>query len=275
MRMRSTGIIARRVMLVLLCSAFFLLLGSTYGSAQLSLPPPQDKLSFPTRKDFLWDGFNVVVLDPGHGGQDTGAVGPNGLREKDFTLNLAIKVERMLSDRLGLRVYLTRESDAAVPVAQRTALSNYRNADLFISLHSGAGFGREPSGTVVCFYLQDVPMTTQELNPTSSDSLLTWRWDLAHRSHMRESAEFAKILAEKVGPLYKGEARGVSEGIIQVLQGAAMPAILMEVGSMTSPSDEALLRQENTLTALASAITEAVLIFKRRVEEAILKPKVQ
>ena len=275
MSQRVTGNVLRRVLFVLIGGLLFSQIGSMYGHAQMSLPPPEDKLSFPSRKDFLWDGFNVVVLDPGHGGEDTGAVGPGGLKEKDFTLSLARKVEHMLVDRLGLLVYLTRETDEAVPVIQRTAVSNYRNADLLISLHSGAGFGREPSGTVVCFYLQDAPMTTQELNPTSSDSLLTWRWDLAHRSHMRESAEFAKILAGKVGPLYKGEDRGVSEGIIHVLQGAAMPAILMEVGSMTSPSDEALLRQENTLTALAGAITEAVLIFKRRVEEAILKPKVQ
>ncbi len=240
--------------------------------AQMSLPSPQDQFSFPARKDFLWNGFNVVVLDPGHGGEELGAVGPEGLREKDFTLKLALKLERMLVDRLGLEVYLTREKDLAVPVLERTALSNYRNADLLISLHSGAGFGRETSGAVICYYIEETPITICGHNSRASNSLLSWRWDLAHKSHLRESKEFAKILAGKVGPIFKGEARGVPEGIIQVLQGAAMPAILMEVGTITSPSDEAIMRQDDTLTALASSITEAVFIFKRHVEEAILQP---
>lgn len=240
--------------------------------AQMSLPSPQDQFSFPARKDFLWDGFNVVVLDPGHGGEEIGAVGPEGLREKDFTLKLALKLERMLVDRLGLVVYLTREKDLAIPVLERTALSNYRNADLLISLHSGAGFGRETSGAVICYYIEETPITISGQSSRNSDSLLSWRWDLAHQSHLRESEEFVKILAGKVGPIFRGEARGVPEGIIKVLQGAAMPAILMEVGTITSPSDEAILRQEDTLTALASSITEAVFIFKKHVEKAILQP---
>lgn len=269
------GFFHRRAKFLLLWMAFLFFLGSDNGRAQMSLPPPQDEFSFPGRKDFLWDGFNVVVLDPGHGGKDIGVVGPEGLREKDFTLSLARKVRRMLEDRLGLTVYLTREDDAAVPVEQRTALSNYRNADLLISLHCAGGFVRQPSGAVVCFYLEDNPTTTPKPGLAPADSLLSWRWYLAHRSHLRESAEFAKIVAGKVGPLFKGEARGVPDGMIQVLQGAAMPAILMEVSSLTALSDEAILRREDTLTALAGAIAEAVHLFKRRLEGTTLQPSDQ
>ncbi|MBW2147048.1 MAG: N-acetylmuramoyl-L-alanine amidase [Deltaproteobacteria bacterium] len=266
------SIFHRRALLILFGGLILALSVSVSNWAQMSLPSPQDQSSFPARKDFLWDGFNVVVLDPGHGGGEIGAVGPEGLREKDFTLKLARKVERMLVDRLGLVVYLTREKDVAVPVLQRTASSNNRNADLLISLHSGAGFGRETSGAVICYYIEETPMPIAGLNSRAFDSLSSWRWDLAHQFHLRESAEFAKILAGKVGPIFKGEARGVPRGIIQVLQGAAMPAILMEVGTITAPSDEAILRQEETLTALASSITEAVFIFKRQIEEAVLQP---
>jgi N-acetylmuramoyl-L-alanine amidase len=275
MSKRLIGIFLLRAEYLLLWVAIFVLAGSVNGSAQMSLPSPQDKFSFPSRKDFLWDGFNVVVLDPGHGGKDIGVVGPEGFREKDFTLNLARKIKRMLEDRLGLTVYLTREDDVAVSVEERTALSNYRNADLFISIHCAGGFARQPPGAVVCFYLEDNPATIPKPAPAPADSLLSWRWNLVHRSHLLESAEFAKIVAGKVGPLFKGEARGVPDGMIQVLQGAAMPAILMEVGSMTALSDEAILRREDTLTALAGAIVEAVQLFKSRVEGTTLPPSDQ
>lgn len=240
--------------------------------AQMSLPSPSDDYSLPARKDSLWDGFNVVVIDPGHGGEDIGAAGPEGLTEKDFTLKLALKIERTLVDRLGLVVYLTREKDVSLHVIERTASANNRNADLMISLHSGAGFGRETSRTVRCYYIEDPPATEEEAKAQEESAMASWRWNTAHRTHVKESAEFAKILAGKVGPVFKGEALSVPGGLLKVLQGASMPAVLVETGTITAPSDEAVLRKEETISALSGSITEAVIIFKRRLDEITPKP---
>ena len=269
------GNCVKRSFFAILYGLFVALSAPLHLDAQMSLPSPQDKFSFPSRRDFLWDGFNVVVIDPGHGGENTGAVGPGGLKEKDFTLNLAKKLQRMLIERLGVKAYLTRERDEAVPDVDRTALANHRSADLFISLHAGAGFKREATGTVVCFYLEDTSITASSSSKDTEDFLVSWRWDRAHQWHRQESAEFAGILARKVGPLFKGEYRGVPEGIIHVLRGAAMPAALVEVASITAPYDESVLSKEETLEALSSAITEAVSVFKRRVEGGAVQPETQ
>jgi len=226
-------------------------------------------------------GQLTVVLDPGHGGHETGAVGPMGLMEKDIVLNLALRLRQMLTDRLGVRVIMTRTEDVFVPLQDRTAIANRAKADFFISLHMNGAtkrgamgfetyyFTREPSDSDARASAQreNLVIEADGTRGKDQDSLLrTILADMAVTRDMRESSELAEFVLTSLDKLLKVENRGVKSGPFYVLATAAMPAILIESAFITNPKEERKLRQEAYRQRVAEALYDGIAKYKVRYE---------
>ena len=184
------------------------------------------------------DRFDTVVIDAGHGGDDSGARGPGGHLEKDLVLDLA----RLLSNRLraeGLRVVLTRRSDTFVPLETRTAIANDARGDLFISIHANAAQDAEVRGTETFFlsleasdeYARQVAMRENASFPGASqsvvpvdDPLVAILGDMIANEHSWESNAFARMAQAKLGGIHPEGSRGVKQAPFVVLMGVQMPA---------------------------------------------------
>lgn len=226
----------------------------------------------------------TVVLDPGHGGHDTGAVGPTGLMEKDVVLDLALRLRRLLTRRLGMRVIMTRSDDVFVPLQERTAIANRARADFFLSLHlngattRGAGgfetfyFTREPSDNDARMSAQRENLIIEPNGAAGKDLeplLKTTLADLAVTRDMRESSELAELVLASLGKLLKMESRGVKSGPFYVLATAAMPAVLVEGAFITNPQEERRLQQEAYRQRLVEALYEGIAKYKVRYERRV------
>ncbi len=226
----------------------------------------------------------TVVLDPGHGGHDTGAVGPSGLLEKDVVLDLALRLRRLLRDRLGVRVIMTRTEDIFIPLQERTAIANRAKADFFVSLHmNGAAkrgavgfetfyFTREPSDNDARASAQreNLIIETDAARGKDQESLLRITLaDMAVTRDMRESGELAELVLTSLDKLLKVENRGVKSGPFYVLATAAMPAILVEGAFITNPKEERRLQQEAYRERVATALFEGISKYKARYERRV------
>ncbi len=208
-------------------------------------------------------GIRTVVIDPGHGGADTGVIGSSGAREKDLTLDVARRLKTAIEGRLGLRVLLTRDGDDDVGLDARSALANYNKADLFVSLHANAAVRPELRGVqVLSLGLDDYPDLPASLTkftvPTiggGTRSIGAVPWDLAQVPFATRSAAFGAMLAGRLNergvPLHP---RAVDLGPVRVLAGAHMPAVMVELGFLTHAEDEAAL----TSGALGAAVVDAL-----------------
>ena len=226
----------------------------------------------------------TVVLDPGHGGHDTGAVGPSGLMEKDVVLDLALRLRRLLTARLGIRVIMTRTEDVFVPLQERTAIANRAKADFFLSLHMngatmrGAGgfetyyFTREPSDSDARASAQRENLVIESNGAAGKDleSLLKITLaDMAVTRDMRESSELAELVLSSLDTLLKVENRGVKSGPFYVLATAAMPAILVESAFITNPKEERKLQRETYRQRVAEALYTGIAKYKVRYERRV------
>lgn len=226
----------------------------------------------------------TVVLDPGHGGHDTGAIGATGLREKDVVLDLALRLRRLLRARLGLRVIMTRTEDVFVPLQERTAIANRAKADFFISIHvNGASkrdavgfetfyFTREPSDSDARASAQreNLVIEADAARGKDQESLLrTILADMAVTRDIRESSELAELMLTSIERLLRMENRGVKSGPFYVLATAAMPAILVESAFITNPREERKLQREAYRQRLAEAMFEGIAKYKVRYERRV------
>jgi N-acetylmuramoyl-L-alanine amidase len=226
----------------------------------------------------------TVVLDPGHGGHDTGAVGPSGLMEKDVVLDLALRLRWLLTTRLGIRVIMTRTEDVFVPLQERTAIANRAKADFFLSLHMngattrGAGgfetyyFTREPSDSDARASAQRENLVIESNGAAGKDleSLLKITLaDMAVTRDMRESSELAEFVLSSLDTLLKVENRGVKSGPFYVLATAAMPAILVESAFITNPKEERKLQRETYRQRVAEALYTGIAKYKVRYERRV------
>ena len=218
-----------------------------------------------------------IVIDAGHGGHDPGAVGPNKLYEKDVVLDIAMKLKRILSADPMNEVYLTREKDVFIPLEERTAIANRKNADLFVSIHANASPRKQAKG-----------VETYLLNWTDDEE--------ANRVAARENKISLKKMKEMnrqmdtVGAILSGLMRenkrdesiklanyiqrsiisglddnygdvpdlGVKQALFYVLFGAKMPSILVEVSFISNPEEEKLLSQDEYRMNIAKAIAEGL-----------------
>lgn len=223
-------------------------------------------------------GIRTIVIDPGHGGREVGAVGPNGVLEKDITLTIARKLAAALSSKVGARVVLTREDDSVVSLDQRTALANQYKADLFLSVHLNAAVVKGAKGSETYFLSLEASdelakkaaeseNVTSTPNPTADLNLILW--DLAQQAYIEESSRFAQSIQEEMNAATSVANRGVKQAPFKVLVGATMPAALVEVGFISNPDEEAKLQTEAFQTMMVDALTRAVQKYKTDYETRI------
>ena len=229
--------------------------------------------------------LKTVVIDPGHGGIDAGAVGPTGVMEKEINLAIAQKLATLLSAKPGLEVILTREDDRFITLAERTAIANGSSADLFISIHTNASLGKVASGIETYFLSFDATdddasrvaafenrvvkfEETEEAGDETAgtnDNLQLILWDMTQTEFLHESSLMAEIVQEGLQTVITGNARGVKQAPFIVLIGTAMPAILVEVGFITNPKEEKLIALPEVQEAIASSIFKSINRFEELV----------
>jgi len=221
----------------------------------------------------------TIVLDPGHGGHDTGAVGPTGLTEKEVVLDLALRLRQLLQSRLGLRVILTRSEDVFVPLPERSALANRVKADFFLSLHLNGSAQRDAVGFETFYYTQE-PSDTDARTSVQRENLVfdqagatgqsqvallrSTLADLAVARDMKESSDLAELELASLSQVMRVENRGVKSGPFFVLATVAMPAVLVESAFITNPAEERKLRQDAYRQRLAEALCDGIRAFTAR-----------
>jgi N-acetylmuramoyl-L-alanine amidase len=216
-------------------------------------------------------GIRTVVIDPGHGGGDLGALGPGGLLEKDVSLALARRLRAVLTNSLGLQVFLTRERDEEMTLDERTAIANNYKADLFLSLHANGSRARSAQGSEVYFLsyqasdeesrrvAQSEGLAVLPQAPAGAGAdLALILWDMAQAEHLEESSLLASRIQEELAAVTGSEGRGVKQAPFRVLVGAAMPAVLVEVAFITNPAEEKLLAQDAFQARVAAAVARGV-----------------
>jgi N-acetylmuramoyl-L-alanine amidase len=214
--------------------------------------------------------LNRVVIDPGHGGHDQGTAGPHGLIEKELVLDVSLRLGKLIQEQLGAEVVFTRSDDTYVLLERRTQIANERKADLFLSIHANSS----PVATVSGVETYDLNFTdnrsaldvaTRE-NATSQKSMSELRdiiQKISAHDKAQESREFAmqiqKALYAFSAHSFPGEYdRGVKHAPFVVLIGTNMPAVLAEIGFVTNPKEEALLKKPDYRQKLADAIFHGV-----------------
>ena len=228
------------------------------SSAPAALPPRRDRI--PT-----------IVLDPGHGGSAAGAES-GGLVEKDFTLRLARLLKSKLQAALPVRVVLTRDEDADLPLETRSALANQLKAELFVSLHLNASFGSSATGAETYFLSLDASderarLAAEEANRGAGqgDALTDLQlilWDMAQTRHLASSQRLASLIQEELNATLGLRDRGVKQAPFAVLMGAAMPAVLVELGFISTPSELERLQDPVYQNELAESLTRALVRFR-------------
>jgi len=221
----------------------------------------------------------VAVVDPGHGGEKDGALGPDGLREKDLTLQIARRVAARLRKQGG-RVVLTRTADRSVGLAERAALANAENADLFVSIHLNAlpGAARLRARGVETYFLsadatdasatavaarENADRLAGEPEPDPRDPVSGILRDLADTDALAGSSRLAYAIHERLVTRLGAEDRGVKQAPFYVLAGAKMPAVLVEVGFVSNPREARQLADPAHQERVAEAIAEAIAAWRR------------
>jgi N-acetylmuramoyl-L-alanine amidase len=216
--------------------------------------------------------FQTVVLDPGHGGEDIGVRGAEGLEEKHLTLDIARRVRQRLEMRLGVRVVLTRDDDRAAGLDERAAAANNSKADLFLSLHANTALVPSMSGAEVFHLRLDSEGEQARLDVAEAVSLPVLsggrrsievvRWDLAQAAHVDASAVFASLLEEELRRRVPMSPRPMQQGPMRVLTGANMPAALVELAYLSNPEQAAMAKGDEFKNAVAEALYDAIVRFR-------------
>ena len=220
-----------------------------------------------------FDGIETVIIDPGHGGRDPGAVGIGGLLEKDVTLELANVLAGILRGE-GFYVFMTRSSDSFVPLERRAEIANMAAADIFVSIQCGAYHSSVAAGHSVSYYAlkdDDDPrvgrssaiglryMRPGAPRPQAADLL----WERVQTTYLVESRTLAAHIGERLDAVLGVPGRGTRGQELIVLSGCAMPAAVVEVGYITNESEASLLADENHLRTVAGAIARGIADFAR------------
>ena len=211
-----------------------------------------------------------IVIDAGHGGHDTGTIGPDGLLEKDLVLDVAKRLGRLLESRLGAEVIYTRRDDTFIPLETRTAIANRERADLFISIHANSSRDSDARG-VETYYLNftsspealEVAARENAVSEKSIHELQDLVKKIALKEKIEESREFAGDVQES---LYGGLAlnnagvrnRGIKKAPFIVLIGANMPSILAEISFVSNPTDERKLETSEHRQRIAESLYRGV-----------------
>lgn len=232
----------------------------------------------------------TVVIDAGHGGNDPGAIGRRG-REKNINLNVALKLGRLIENNCNdTRVVYTRQKDTFVPLHTRAEIANNAKADLFISIHTNSVSSRSSkvSGTEtytlglhrtqdnldvakkensVILIEDDYKQRYAGFNPNSAESYIIF--EFLQDKYMSQSVSFATMIQQQ----FRQSARRIDKGVHQagflVLRETSMPSVLIELGYITNPTEEAYLLSDNGSSALAKSIYQAFLNYKQHSRKSV------
>ncbi len=211
-----------------------------------------------------------IVIDPGHGGHDTGTIGPNGLEEKDLVLDVGRRLGKLLQARLGADVVYTRKDDTFIPLETRTSIANQEQADLFVSIHANSS--RDPDARGVETYYLNFTSSAEALDVAArenaaSDKSVYELQDLVKKIALKEKIEESREFASNVQrALHSGLAvkspgirdRGVKKAPFIVLIGANMPSILAEISFVSNPGDERRLQTSDYRQRIAESLYRGI-----------------
>lgn len=211
--------------------------------------------------------INRIAIDPGHGGNDTGTMGPHGLLEKDLCLDVALRLGQLLEQNIpGTQVIYTRKDDRHIPLEERTAIANGANADLFISIHANSSDSRETRG-VETYYVslatsqesRDLVTRENALAESSLHDLPDLLKKITRNEKLVESKQLAtdiqNSLSRRLQLVSRQETnRGVKQAPFIVLTGANMPAVLSEISFVSNASDETLLLEVSQRQRVAEGL---------------------
>ncbi len=206
----------------------------------------------------LFNDYNgIIMLDPGHGGNDHGVSGPKGTLEKNIALELANLIAAEL--KKNYKVEFTRTDDYNVQLDQRVAAANHVKADIFISLHTGGSFQHTPKDIIIYHFIKPLAVPDPvQLNLTNNeyDSLKSWQH--IQIKHIKKSKTFSKIIINRLNAVPDLPQAHIKGAPLKILQSADMPAILIETGYLTNPKIESSLKDTDTLSKIAKAISLAI-----------------
>ena len=219
----------------------------------------------------------TVVIDPGHGGKDSGALG-SSTQEKDIVLRLALKLGGLINEGLpNIKVIYTRDTDVFIPLDQRSKIANENKANLFISLHANSSKNVKAHGTetfvmglhktqenlevaqkenAVIVLEQDYSERYEGYDPSSAESFIIF--SLMQNAHLDQSLQFANLVQNEFTQNVKRHNRGVKQAGFLVLWNTSMPCVLVEVGFISNREEEAYISSQKGIDQLASAIYRAV-----------------
>ena len=220
-----------------------------------------------------------IVIDPGHGGHDTGTLGPTGLEEKDVVLDVGLKLKKLLEQNTGCEVIMTRSDDTFIPLEERTAIANEKAADLFISIHANASRDKSARG-IETYYLNftsnpDALEVAARENATSQEAVHQLQdliKKIAMTEKIEESQDFARQVQREVYSRVSKVSgaqrdRGTKKAPFVVLIGANMPSVLAEISFLTNPRDERLLKRSDYRQKIADALYEGILGYVKNLGE--------
>lgn len=228
-----------------------------------------EKKARPHKKQVI-SKIRRIVVDPGHGGHDPGAIGPSGIQEKDVVLAIGLKLRDLLRDELGVDVVMTRSTDVFIPLEERTAIANKVGADLFVSVHANAAQSRSAAG-IETYYLNlaktdKVAQLAAKENGTSLEKVSVLQailFDLMANYKLNDSAHLAdevqRALHKKIRSRHSDVKNlGVKQGPFYVLVGASMPSILVETAFLSNAAEESRLKDPAYQDMTANGILEGV-----------------
>jgi N-acetylmuramoyl-L-alanine amidase len=207
-----------------------------------------------------------VVIDAGHGGHDTGTIGPGGYTEKELVLDVAARLKTMIETEMGAEVVMTRSDDSFVPLESRTAIANQQEADLFISIHANSSTVRSVHG-VETYYLNFTSsreaLEVASRENASSERSIHQLQDLVKKIMLQDKVDESRELAQHIEKaLYARKGSGVDRGVKRapfvVLIGANMPSILAEVCFISNPQDEKNVKIPENRQAIAESLFAGV-----------------
>ncbi len=220
----------------------------------------------------------TVVIDPGHGGIETGAKGKFGTLEKDITLSIAFKLKAMIEKNKGFRVVLTRDRDMDISVENRSAIANNQKADVFISIHANGSKQKSANGSETFFlslgatdeeirrlaYLENNSSRLEgRIAKASEDDIKMILWDMAQTAYIKQSSQLAEMIQGELNSLLGTANRGVKQAPFKVLTGVACPAVLIEAAFISNPDEEKKLASDAFQTSVAEAIYRGLTQFLR------------
>ena len=214
----------------------------------------------------------VISIDPGHGGQDPGAIGPNGNREKNVTLAIARELARQINATPGMKAHLTRDADVFIPLNRRAVLARNAKADIFVSIHADAAENRSATGSSVYVmstrgassqrarWLADKENAADLIGGVklaeTGDTLKSVLLDLTQSGQMKASTDAANHVLGSLGSV--GKTRRVEHANFAVLRTSDVPAMLVETGFISNHSEEALLASPDYQRRLAGAVLDGI-----------------